>query len=234
MCGAFDSGPAVPNPCPVRPPATPSALVVDIAALRRKHVTHHHVDAELDQDHLRSALADTDAEIGSPGRVGLELLLQADGSVFARGSLELAFAVPCARCLEPAAVDGNARIEALFVRKGAAHVLPGEPDEDEDDGGDTSDLWEFDGQILDLRPLVAEQIKLAYPMRALCPRGEACRGLCSHCGAPLNEQPLEADRCTACGAADPRVPLVDTIPTAPAAEGSGQLAEALRKLGTPD
>ncbi len=223
----------MPNPWRVRPPATPSDLVVDVAALRRRHVTHHRVDAEIDRAQLQRALADTDAEIDAPGRVGLELMLQADGSVFARGTLALAFTVPCARCLEPAAVDGNARIEALFARKGAAHVLPGEPDDDASDGDDPGDLWEFDGQILDLRPLVAEQVKLAYPMRALCPRGEACRGLCSHCGAPLNEQPDGASPCTACGATDPRVPLVDAIPAGPS-EGPGQLADALRKLGELD
>jgi hypothetical protein len=35
-------------------------------------------------------------------------------------------------------------------------------------------------------------------MRALCPRGDACRGLCTGCGAALNEQPA-AERCGACG-----------------------------------
>jgi uncharacterized metal-binding protein YceD (DUF177 family) len=49
---------------------------------------------------------------------------------------------------------------------------------------------------------VSEQILLAYPMRALCSRGEACRGLCMRCGADLNsslsgtEAPL---RCPNCG-----------------------------------
>ncbi len=50
---------------------------------------------------------------------------------------------------------------------------------------------------------MTEQVLLAYPMRALCSRGEACLGLCMRCGANLNDaaQGLETvpERCPACG-----------------------------------
>ena len=55
--------------------------------------------------------------------------------------------------------------------------------------------------------MVEEQILVAYPIRALCVRGEACRGLCMHCGANLNEQP-PATRCAVCGTPGARVPVV--------------------------
>ena len=45
---------------------------------------------------------------------------------------------------------------------------------------------------------MVEHVKLAYPMRALCERGEACRGLCSNCGAPVNELPAEITHCPHC------------------------------------
>ncbi len=215
----------------MRPHAPPSALVVDIAALRRRQIVHHAVHAELATAWLAAALRDTDAEVSQPGSADLALTLQADGSVIVTGSLQGGFDVPCARCLAPAHVVADAQIMALFVREGAARLLPGEDDElDEEDGDE--DLWSFDGSTLDLSELLTEQVKLAYPMRALCVRGEACRGLCSQCGAVLDEQPADATACTACGRPSPQVPQVDEIATTP--ERNDALAEALRKLGPPE
>ena len=83
--------------------------------------------------------------------------------------------------------------------------------------------------------LVAEQIKLAYPMRALCSRGEACRGLCSNCGAALNEVPVSVRVCPSCNCAVPATPVADD--SAADAETSneppreGSLAAALEKAG---
>lgn len=211
----------------------PSALVVDVAALRRRQVVHHDVHAELATAWLAAALRGTDAEVHAPGAVDLALTLQADGSVIVTGSLRASFEVPCARCLEPAHVDADGSIAALYVREGASHLLPGERDSDEEDVDDgDEDLWTFDGSTLDLSELLSEQVKLAYPMRALCKRGEACKGLCSQCGAVLDEQPEDATSCTNCGTASPQVPQVDEITATP--ERNEALAEALKKLAPPE
>jgi len=217
----------------LRPQAPGSAFVVDIAALRRKGESRHRVEAELGVDLLRTALADTDADVQNPGRIALDLLVQADASVLVTGDLSFAFTVPCARCLDPAAVDGSSPITALVVADGAAHSKA-QLDEllgDDEDEGVGDDVWTYDGHTLELLPMVTETIKLAYPMRQLCPRGEACRGLCSSCGAPLNEQPETAAACERCGTVDPRVPEVDDIP-APGAGVENPLQAALRKLQT--
>lgn len=186
----------------------------------------------LSPEFVGGALGGTDAEIVDGLPVVLTITVQGDGSVIVTGTLSGGYTVGCARCLEPAAVDAASQVTALYVVEGTARRLPDTRDDDGDDGpGDEADgdedLWPFDGMTLDLRPLLTESVKLTYPMRALCSRGEACRGLCSQCGAPLNEQP-PAPLCTACGAVDPAVPLVDDIP-----DGSvnrGALADALRHL----
>jgi hypothetical protein len=78
--------------------------------------------------------------------------------------------------------------------------------------------------------MIVETVKVAYPMRALCSRGEACRGLCSNCGADLNEQPVSA-RCGACGH---ELAPVEGTPVSASAPAEGPLAAALRKLQLPE
>ncbi len=197
--------------------------------MRRRHETHAAIQTALQPAWLREALAQTDATVTASIDVRLAITLQADGSAIVTGELRGGFEVPCARCLDPAAVDASGPITALFVREGAARRLPDAPDDaDADDQDGDEDLWPFDGMTLDLSALLTETIRLAYPMRALCSRGEQCRGLCSRCGAPLNDQPPQPV-CVQCGAVDPRVPLVDEVPAAPATQ-PGALAEALKKV----
>lgn len=218
----------------MRPAAEPDALVVDISAMRRRNESHVSLQRELDTQWLRDALRDTDAEVEAPADVDVQIVVQGDGSVIVTGKLRGGFRVPCARCLDLADVSADSAITALYVRDGAARALPDEEDlgDDGDDGGD-EDLWSFDGMRLDLGPMIAETVKLAYPMRVLCTRGADCRGLCSQCGAPLNEQPADAPRCTACGREDPRVPEVDLAPVDEVPR-TAALAEALRKVRIPE
>jgi len=222
----------------VRPAAEPDALVVDISAMRRHNETHVSLERELALDWLREALRDTDAEVDAPAHVDVHLVVQGDGSVIVTGQLRGGIRVPCARCLDLADVSADSAITALYVREGAARSLPDSKgdddlaDEDEDDDGG-EDLWPFDGIRLDLAPMLVETVKLAYPMRVLCTRGPDCRGLCSQCGAPLNEQPADASKCAACGVEDPRVPEVDLAPAAEVPR-TDALAEALRKVRIPE
>jgi uncharacterized protein len=44
----------------------------------------------------------------------------------------------------------------------------------------------YEGEEIDLSPLVGEQVLLALPTRPLCK--EDCRGLCPQCGANLNRE----------------------------------------------
>ena len=222
----------------MRPAAEPDALVVDISAMRRHNETHVSLERELALDWLREALRDTDAEVDAPAHVDVHLVVQGDGSVIVTGQLRGGIRVPCARCLDLADVSADSAITALYVREGAARSLPDSKgdddlaDEDEDDDGG-EDLWPFDGIRLDLAPMLVETVKLAYPMRVLCTRGPDCRGLCSQCGAPLNEQPADASNCAACGVEDPRVPEVDLAPAAEVPR-TDALAEALRKVRIPE
>lgn len=175
---------------------------------------------ELSKAWIADALAETDAVVERGGVARLEVMLQADRTLLVRGRLELGFSVPCARCLEPAVVDVGLETGELCVTYVPADRLRSWPqfgaelggapeDEDEIEPLAPSELDElgYEGSIVDLRGLITEQLLLAYPMRALCSRQEACRGLCMRCGADLNASlesegqgdGTEPERCSACG-----------------------------------
>lgn len=224
------------------PPPALEALRVDLAGLRRRGITTWPVDAVLPRAWLAEVLRDTDAEIVDDAKVRLQVSLEPQGIVLVRGSLTLRLSVPCGRCLAPAAVDGNTSIFATFMASAAAaEVLLRQDEEGLPPDPDTPDVFSYDGPILGLEPMVAEQVALAYPMRALCERGDDCRGLCSNCGHELNGLPATELRCPQCGHEVPLTPVADLPDQEEPFEGSRQarnepeghespLAAALRKL----
>ncbi len=181
----------------------------------------HHRRVALPVDWVREVLGETDASVATPGEARLEITFQLDRTVLVRGQLEIVYEVPCARCLAPAKIDVGAETGELcltFMPKDRVRVwaeLPGLASTQSQgrEGSSVSDEMEiepleaeeldqipYEGDVLDLRPALAEQILLTYPMRALCQRGEACRGLCQRCGFDLNGAPSDASRCPSCGA----------------------------------
>lgn len=222
-------------------PPPPESLRVDVSAMRRRGETHGRVEADLPAEWLAQALSDTDAEVRDAGRVSFDLALPGDAPVIVSGQLDVTFVVPCGRCLEDATVDGTSRIDAMFVPSGTAV-----PHQEEDEDGlalddEALDSWPYDGRFIELAQVVTEYVKVAYPMRALCSKGEACEGLCSGCGNNFNEVPpkLAGKRafCVKCdqeflgAVGEPPAEAEDDADEPPK---STALADALRKLQLPD
>jgi DUF177 domain-containing protein len=82
----------------------------------------------------------------------------------------------CVRCLDNFQLPLTANIAELFIFP-PENARPGEPVVPED-------------AMLDLAPLVREDMLLSAPMRMLC--RPDCKGLCPHCGANRN---LESCTC---------------------------------------
>lgn len=102
-------------------------------------------------------------------RAGMEL--------FFEGRLSAPMVASCARCAEEFSAPNARPFRFVLASRAAA---------DNDGRLRTEDL-EFslyDGDQIDLAPLVAEQLILALPSRALC--REDCQGLCPSCGTNLN------------------------------------------------
>jgi DUF177 domain-containing protein len=101
---------------------------------------------------------------------------RAGSDLFFRGRVEADVIGSCSRCLEeyafPLALDFAF---VLVPRHGGA-----EEGLEEDD----RDLSYYEGEEVDLSPLLREQVLLALPTRPLC--RENCAGLCPQCGANRN------------------------------------------------
>jgi DUF177 domain-containing protein len=117
-----------------------------------------------------------------------------NGQIHVVGTLHTRLELPCARCLEPV-VEEVSRDFDLFYRP--ANGVP--RDEEVQLRVTDTELAFFEGDGLFLADVLAEQVNLAIPMKAIC-RGD-CRGLCPHCGANLNQ---EECRCES-DLADPRM-----------------------------
>ncbi|NVB41640.1 DUF177 domain-containing protein [Pseudenhygromyxa sp. WMMC2535] len=188
------------------------ALILDLDQLEEGR---HEREAELSPAWIAEALSGTDASVGEAGTARLEIDIQSDRTVLVRGRVALDYTVPCARCLDPAKVDVGAEVGDLCVTyvpaerlRVWAQVEGGSEDDDDIDPLESEELDQigYQGHVVDLRALLAEQVLLTYPMRALCERGEACRGLCVHCGANLNVaagtsqgEQSDDERCPSCG-----------------------------------
>src|SRR5215831_17945422 len=101
--------------------------------------------------------------------------------VFFEGAMRGAVEGRCARCLAQYRFPLEAPLAIVLTPKAAATPRSGALRE-EDIG-----LSVYEGDEIDLTPLVHEQTILALPTRPLC--AEECRGLCPRCGANLNAGP---------------------------------------------
>jgi len=96
--------------------------------------------------------------------------------ILVQGTLDASLQGECGRCLTPTAVDLEVPIEELFV-------YPPRPEAEFNLGEDG---------ILDLAPLLREEIIIDTPIGILCKPD--CAGLCPNCGKNLNEGPCGCER----------------------------------------
>ena len=88
----------------------------------------------------------------------------------------------CSRCLEPIAFDMEVDLQELFEYP-ATDARGRQIEKSQTD----DELPKLDGDLLDLESVLRDAVVLAFPLSPLCNPG--CRGLCSECGANLNENP---------------------------------------------
>jgi uncharacterized protein len=123
-----------------------------------------------------------DFEFQKPAEVRLGYRRSGD-EIFFHGRVTGQAIGHCARCLEAYAFDIASNFSFVLVPKsplGAAEIELNEED---------LDLSFYEGEEIDVSPLVLEQIVLALPTRPLCT--ENCQGLCPQCGINRNNETCE-------------------------------------------
>jgi uncharacterized protein len=97
------------------------------------------------------------------------------------GKIEGSLEVDCHRCLRTFSFPLNEEVDIYLIEEDRA------PEEDEKELDFDELTYEFfDGEVIEIDELIAEQIFLTLPVKVLC--SEDCKGLCPNCGANLNEE----------------------------------------------
>lgn len=119
---------------------------------------------------------DADTRPAGPIRVTGRLSHAGGGRYYWSGKIEGIADLECRRCLTEMSVDVDEDSNAIFVEAG-------------DDVSDDPDIYTLPphAENIDLRRAVRDLWLLSVPTFVLC--SDECKGLCSRCGADLNEGP---------------------------------------------
>jgi uncharacterized protein len=99
-------------------------------------------------------------------------------NLFISGTIETVMETQCCRCLEEAHLPLKAEFSYTLLPETEAVKADIELKTEDIEVG------YYSGEVIDLSPIIFEQILLQTPMKALC--GESCRGICPRCGINLN------------------------------------------------
>jgi uncharacterized protein len=118
------------------------------------------------------ALGDLEVALTRPVRVSGRLMSSGPGSFYWAGGVRTQVQVTCRRCLVPFTVDVDDAVSLLFT-------------EDEDNDDPAAVIIPPRVADIDLGDAIREALILAIPEFPLC--RDDCRGLCTRCGADLNQ-----------------------------------------------
>lgn len=142
-------------------------------------------------------LNETDERLTGPLAVNLEIRQQ-ESAITVAGTVEGTVVRQCVRCLTDYEDPLFLTVYADYLRQVEAASRPGassrraeqkskarEQGPTEEDADEQDEIYHYQGDHLDLTPMLREQIILVAPMQPLC--REDCAGLCPRCGQDLND-----------------------------------------------
>jgi uncharacterized protein len=164
---------------------TGSALVIPVAELLRRPGTQRPLVVVVPAEDLAGA----GARVTDEAPVEVDAVLESlAGGIVVTGQLRTAWEGTCRRCLGPATGDLLAEVHELYQH---------DPIDE--------NAFPFEGDQLDLRPMVRELVLVELPAAPLC--RDDCRGLCPVCGADRNVEDCGHDTTPA----DPRWAALDAL-----------------------
>jgi uncharacterized protein len=160
-------------------------LVRELPTHRRFEIPAEHVSEWLRGLPVRDALGapEPDPEAGA-GVAELDLYTEGNHA-FASGTFVGHLVVACSRCIDPMKITIDEHLLVTFM---PIAEMPSDEVEDGEEGAEVDaedlDVFPFDGEVVDLEPLIREQFVLAIPYAPIC--AEDCKGLCPQCGINRN------------------------------------------------
>jgi uncharacterized protein len=141
------------------------------------------LSTQWDAGALKGILTDTDSLFRIVSPIELEVRFHLPKpQVLMEGSCSATLELACVRCLKEFVWPLEARFRYIFWPKSKeSHV-----EEKELGAEDLEVVYYKEGEPVDLRRFIAEQIYLHVPQYPRCQ--DACKGLCGQCGINLNEQ----------------------------------------------
>ncbi len=105
-------------------------------------------------------------------------ITRTSSTVFVKGSISVLLGISCSRCLDDLDFAAGGDFAYTLV------PLKPEPKEYLELQAEELEISYYQGDFIDLTPIICEQIILQTPIKPLC--SEDCKGLCPHCGINLN------------------------------------------------
>ncbi len=126
-------------------------------------------------------ITDTGHTFLSPMHVHFNLV-QSDPDYFLKGKMDFHVEQICARCAETfdQSIKHPFAVSLAHVESNRAHKTKSKEEEEDTD----LDINFFEGNEIDLAPLLEEQFFLSLPYKSTC--SETCKGICQSCGQNLN------------------------------------------------
>lgn len=156
---------------PHRPLDRRSGLVLDTQNLGRRAGAMKVIQTSVDAP-AGLGIAVIGVTPGSPIELDLRLESVVEG-VLVTGTARVAVSGECVRCLTEISDEMEIDVQELFVYPDS------EASEDE--------ASRLEGDLIDLEPLLRDEVVLELPFQPLC--RDDCAGLCVDCGANLNVDP---------------------------------------------
>jgi uncharacterized protein len=123
-------------------------------------------------------------EIAFLGKISAELVATLAGAlVEVEGSLACRVVIACSRCLQPVEQQIDLQVALSFSRQ---VLSPTETDGDVELTADEIGLIPFEGDTIDLRSPLEQELLMGFPLHPLCKTD--CAGLCPACGTDLNHK----------------------------------------------
>lgn len=132
---------------------------------------------------LHAISREEDVRFTRPVHVRLRVVLAGE-TVLIDGTAVTVVNMPCCRCLKPFDMPINTSFSATAAPQ-MPSLISTDTAADIELASDEMDEIAYSGDSIDLGGEIAQQIIMALPLKPIC--HDTCKGLCSRCGADLNQ-----------------------------------------------